>query len=179
MQFQCLLLWDICSLFVSFYLLDIIPLGLGHAWRVVELQVSDNFSDILDHKQELRRTSNYNTKRAQIRLTATRRAITPKWIKTYQATIYYQNTYTPKIILDSFPQGCFSGSGLMSHDWPFTLLVSALQPHAAFTCTLCPKMSSRKATGRRRDQITDREDWAMINSWRTPIPPPPKCEPSP
>ena len=64
--------------FVSFHLLDIIPLGLGHSWRVVELQVSDNFSDILDHKQELSRTSNYNTKRAQIRLTATRRAITPK-----------------------------------------------------------------------------------------------------
>ena len=33
------------------------------------------------------------------------------------------------------------------------------------------KMSSRKATGRRHDQITDREDWTKINSWRTPIPP--------
>ena len=68
------------SLFL-FYLLDIIPLGLGQLWRVVELQVSDNSSDILDHKEELSRTSNYNTKRAQIRLTATRRAVTPKWNK--------------------------------------------------------------------------------------------------
>ena len=178
LQFQCLFLWDIFFLvFVSFYLLDIIPLGLGLLWRVVELQVSDNLAIFfLDHKQELSRTSNLNMKRAQIQLTATRRATTPEWIKptTFRATIIYQNTYTPKFILNSFPQGYFSGSGLMSHDWPLTLLVSALQPHAAFTCTLCPKMSSRRATGRRRDQITDREDWTMINSWRTPHSPPPQ-----
>ena len=39
-------------LFLFFYLLDIIPLGLGHLWRVVELQVSDNSSDILDRKKD-------------------------------------------------------------------------------------------------------------------------------
>ena len=39
------------------------------------------------------------------------------------------------------------------------------------------KMSSRKATGRRSDQITDREDWTMINSWRAP--PPPSASPHP
>ena len=163
--------------FVSFHLLDIIPLGLGLLWRVVEFQVSNDLAIFLDHKQELSRTSNYITKRAQIRLTATRRAITPKWIKTYWATIYYQNTYTPKIILDSFPQGYFSGSGLMSHDWPFTLLVSALQPHAAFTCTLCPKCPA----GRLLAEGATKSPTERIRLWLIPEEPPspPKCEPSP
>ena len=50
--------------------------------------------------------------------------------------------------LNSFPQGQFSGSGLMSLDWAFTLLVSALQPHA--TRPIIPLSVTKRPTGRQQ-----------------------------
>ena len=68
------------------------------------------------HKQEVSHTSNYNMKWAQIRLMAARRAVTPEWIKIMKHIEQQLSKYLyvhSIIILNSFPQGHFSGSRLM------------------------------------------------------------------